>query len=133
MPLNLTAASALTYIGPYAFSEAGSEAALTSHFVIGNQVTAISEKAFEAASTVTAVTIGNSVTIIFPSAFERCVNLTTVEFGRAVRVIGDLSFSQTNLVCQPFRVLLLRLQSCRPVPALLQASIEPSPRSVAIL
>lgn len=98
LPVNLTAASALTYIGPYAFSEAGSEAALTSHFVIGNQVTAISEKAFEAASTVTAVTIGNSVTIIFPSAFERCVNLTTVEFGRAVRVIGDLSFSQTNLV-----------------------------------
>ncbi len=58
----------------------------------GKPVTAISDKAFSAASKITGIKIGDNVKTIGLNAFSNCSNLETVEFGANVEKIGQYAF-----------------------------------------
>ena len=86
---NLVIPNNVTSISDYAFDSCSG---LTS-IIIPNSVTSIGEYAFRSCSGLTSVTIGNSVTSIGDYAFYGCSGLTSVTIPNSVTSIGSFALS----------------------------------------
>ncbi len=67
---------------------------LVTELIIPDNVTSISDGAFDYCDSLTSVVIGNNVTSIGTSAFYKCVNLVSLEISASVTSIGDMAFHQ---------------------------------------
>lgn len=63
---------------------------------IGDEVTAIKDKAFEQCTALTSVTIPNNVTTIGSETFRGCTALAELTLGKGLTVIGDYAFCECS-------------------------------------
>ena len=62
-------------------------------YVVGDDVTAIGDYAFQGNTNLSMITLGNSVTSIGASAFYGCSSMNTLTIGNSVTSIGNKAFS----------------------------------------